>query len=434
MKDLVRSANKVEQCSYCTSIQPSFTLPDLAECVRTAFREHYYVTNNEPDALQWIVIKDRESSIEWEREGKSVVYIIQKEAGVDEQIACDIQDYLDDSSYDDPDEAAFGSEIRYAEIRQHDSPLHSYWRDLEHELKTMTRFFSQNSLNVLNAVFADLSTMASKDGKPVLKKCGPGTDLSELYRARAFQTDERLQKALEEPARLLGSPSSNAATAGRMNAQGVSVFYGATSPKVAVAEVRFPVGSRVAIARFNIQKEVTLLDLTALQFVKVEGSIFDPMHLPRIQQTVFLKTFCKMITTPVMPDLQAFDYLITQATADYLANVYQPPLDGIIFPSTQVADDGINVVLFHKSARATGSSNSKYEVQLYSWDEDGEHPDYRIDDQTPPPMPSIRQIGRDYDWREQVLLLDDKSIIIAHVTGVTFSTEAHHVRCTRKDK
>lgn len=37
-----------------------------------------------------------------------------------------------------------------------------------------------------------------------------------------------------------------------MNARGVSVFYGANDPTAAIAEVRPPVGSQVAVAQFEI--------------------------------------------------------------------------------------------------------------------------------------------------------------------------------------
>ncbi|MCB2401972.1 RES family NAD+ phosphorylase [Rhizobium ruizarguesonis] len=49
---------------------------------------------------------------------------------------------------------------------------------------------------------------------------------------------------------------------------------------------------------------------------------------------------------PVMPDDQEFDYLPTQAVADFLATETVTPLDGIIFPSVQVAGGKQNVVLF----------------------------------------------------------------------------------------
>jgi hypothetical protein len=54
-----------------------------------------------------------------------------------------------------------------------------------------------------------------------------------------------------------------------------------------------------------------------------------------------------MITMPVMPDDEAFEYLVTQVIADYLAST---GLDGLVYPSVQVSG-GKNVALFHKAAR-----------------------------------------------------------------------------------
>ena len=64
-----------------------------------------------------------------------------------------------------------------------------------------------------------------------------------------------------------------AAAAGRMNARGISVFYGANDPLVALSEVRPPVGARVAIARFEIIRPIKLLDLTARARVRTDTAL-----------------------------------------------------------------------------------------------------------------------------------------------------------------
>jgi hypothetical protein len=51
-----------------------------------------------------------------------------------------------------------------------------------------------------------------------------------------------------------------------------------------------------------------------------------------------------------MPDDEAFEYLPTQAIADFLATENEPVLDGVVFPSVQAEGNGLNVVLFHKAA------------------------------------------------------------------------------------
>jgi hypothetical protein len=221
----------------------------------------------------------------------------------------------------------------------------------ESSLKTKARFFSRTAATYLASIFDGIDSLHTCDGRPLVVDAGPETDFHALYRARAFQTDEKLKDALSKPDQKLGSPPALLAAAGRMNAHGISVFYGANDPKAAIAEVRPPVGSRVAVAQFHIIRKLRLLDLTALNDVRVVGSIFDVGLAPRLERAQFLRSLSKRITRPVMPDDEPFDYLATQAIADFLATEPSVPVDGIMFPSVQVAGHVLNVVLFHKSAR-----------------------------------------------------------------------------------
>jgi RES domain len=72
-----------------------------------------------------------------------------------------------------------------------------------------------------------------------------------LYRARVFFQDmAKFEEAMKRPDRDIGPPPPSVAVAGRMNAAGISVFYGATHPGVALAEVQPPVGSKSIDRRF----------------------------------------------------------------------------------------------------------------------------------------------------------------------------------------
>lgn len=169
---------------------------------------------------------------------------------------------------------------------------------------------------------------------------------------------------MKRPDEEIGPPPPSLAVADRMNAAGIAVFYGATDPSVALAEVRPPVGSKVLIGCFEVLQLLRLLDLTALEsaVVSASGSIFDGAHIWRLKRAQFLRGLSQRISKPIMPDDQPRDYLPTQAVADFLATAADPPLDGIIYPSFQVGylrsrgpfarrADKRNVVLFHKSAR-----------------------------------------------------------------------------------
>ena len=178
-------------------------------------------------------------------------------ADMPENAAEDIQVILNEE-HEDFDSAAAGEETEfcsdsyYEEKGASDQAWQQDWREFERSLKTEARFFSRTAAAHLVSVFQGIEEMSATDGRPLVIGAGPGTLLNAIYRARVFQSDERLEAALCEPDRQLGSPPPSLSGAGRMNARGISVFYGTNEPRVAIAEVRPPVGSQVAVARFEI--------------------------------------------------------------------------------------------------------------------------------------------------------------------------------------
>lgn len=228
--------------------------------------------------------------------------------------------------------------------------------------------------------------MHGQDGKPLLVEAGPKTAYQSFYRARVFQSELNLKQALKHPDRTLGPPPSEVATAGRMNAHGISVFYGATDPAVAVAEVRPPVGSSVAVAQFDIIKPIRLLDLSALEKVFPSGSFFDPEYVGIIRRAKFLRSLCQKMVRPVMPNDEPLEYLATQAVADFLATDSTCSVDGILFPSVQVAGDMLNVVLFNKASKIKAVElppGTEIKVDTCSQDDDGWYRDYSVTEYVP---------------------------------------------------
>jgi hypothetical protein len=69
-----------------------------------------------------------------------------------------------------------------------------------------------------------------------------------------------------------------------------------------------------------------------------------------LQKAAFLATLGDQVSKPVMPGDEPFEYLVTQAIADYLANLNKPSIDGMIYRSVQYGKTKRNVVLFHKAA------------------------------------------------------------------------------------
>jgi hypothetical protein len=251
-----------------------------------------------------------------------------------------------------------------------------------------------------------------------------------------FQTPEKLSDALKRPDIEIAAPPSISAASGRMNAHGIAVFYGATDPSIALAEVRPPVGSKVLVGGFKILTPLQLLDIEALRSVYAEGSIFDPDYLRRLKRAKFLRWLSSQITQPVMPVDEPFGYLSTQAMADFLAAHADPPLDGIVYPSVQGSEGKPNVVLFHKAARVERLAipdNIEFSVELSLSTEEADIPHYSVcetvDDETVKEvvMTDPVQPPQDDDKRQPTLKLEMSSLQVHHVLAVHFKTENHSI-------
>ncbi|RVH92134.1 RES domain-containing protein [Sinorhizobium meliloti] len=269
--------------------------------------------------------------------------------------------------------------------------------------------------------------------------------------ARAFQSEGKLRSALLRPDKELGPPPSTFAASGRMNAKGIAVFYGATDPETAVAEVRPPVGCEVAIARFRVVRSLRLLDLTAPARVTAAGSVFDPEYANTLSRMMFLRSLSRRMARPVMPDDQDSDYLPTQAIADFLATDAVMSLDGIIFPSVQVAGGKQNVVLFHKASlveKLVIPPGAETDVETYDMDDDGPYRNYKVvwrlkseektkDGEhgestnffdTPFDPPSAADDDMDFgSGREVTLKITPKDLEVQIVNAVVFDTEDYKV-------
>src|SRR5690606_14138198 len=136
------------------------------------------------------------------------------------------------------EECPFDEDTYYAEKDPDDIELREDWRYFEHSLKTEARYFSAAAEATLETVFARVHDHKSENGAGIVVEAGPGRNLTAIHRARVFHSIETLEESLKNPDKTLGPPPPALATAGRMNARGISVFYGATDPKIALAETR----------------------------------------------------------------------------------------------------------------------------------------------------------------------------------------------------
>ena len=169
------------------------------------------------------------------------------------------------------EENPFEEDAQYEEKGVDDYESTAEWRRFEESLMSEGRYFNRTAEDILRSTFENLVEHRTNDGRSVLVDAGPGTSLTALYRARVFQSDDKLEEALKRPDKEIGSPPAIAAASGRMNAYGISVFYGATDASIALAEVRPPVGAKVVVGRFELLRPLQLLDIEALRSVTLRG-------------------------------------------------------------------------------------------------------------------------------------------------------------------
>ncbi|WJD60673.1 RES domain-containing protein [Pseudomonas kurunegalensis] len=439
------------QCSYCDEADnPRITLEVLAEHVEEAFESHYERTPQEPSAYEYALSRDREIDYFWEREGDPVLEVIAEALSCEQSVAADVLELLSEkyAPYDPSDaydESDFDPDSHYRQKRATGGDWDEMWSRLEHVLKHESRLFNQEALVILNSVFAGLDRARKLSRGLAIVSAGPGKKISALYRAREFRSGQSLQDALENPVERLGPPPGPMAAAGRMNSSGIAVFYGALNVRSALAEVRPVVGSNVVTAKFDIIRPLRLLDLRALERLRCEGSIFDPLYATELGRHDFLRTLSKRLVLPVMPQEQEHEYLITQAVADYLASLQAPALDGIIFPSVQDGV-GVNVALFHKAARVAALDvpfSTAFHVQLAEFDPDSgdEYPSYSIQidlPASPIEEPPLTFPFKNYDWsqvyashREPSLRLDLDTLQVHAIEAVKVKAKTQNVMVTK---
>lgn len=163
-----------------------------------------------------------------------------------------------------------------------------------------------------------------------------------FYRVREREEGDGWELSQEQ----MGPPPADRAAAGRMNPAGISYLYLAFEQQTALAEVleRPPCG--VAIAQFDAQRDLIILDLTSLPPFP---SIFDDSSRDQREGLMFLKRFVVEISKPVRKDgREHVEYVPSQVVSEYFALGFQTngkSLDGIAYPSA-VRPGGKNLVLF----------------------------------------------------------------------------------------
>ena len=266
----------VASCHYCANRSQSITLEELAGLVDDVYRHYFKLGHEEP------VFYEDSDRTWYEMQGGYPTEIVGEIVQCGEQLSSDIVSLLSKKeAYDvihDGLEPMYEDAFRYTAVDLYSMEEEESWKSLTHRIKHDVRFFNESVLSPLNNLLGNLEELRLHNHEQLLRTISPGTEDSSFFRARRAKGRASLEKIRSDPARHLGTPPPDLASAGRMNAAGIPVFYGADSAETCMAELRPPVGSYVATARFEIIRPITVLDLTKLDRAYANYSRFDPAY------------------------------------------------------------------------------------------------------------------------------------------------------------
>ncbi|TCB65874.1 RES family NAD+ phosphorylase [Acinetobacter sp. ANC 4178] len=345
---IITTSSKIKICCCCKMEKKCGQYEDLANELEEVIFEHYSLASS---AERWW------SSDNYSGEGDDLECIIQEILGQEIPEIDEIISYLcekDAWNVRDGDTSFFDNTESYVYRKSYDDYFEEYWSYLVDELKTKRRFFSDSAKKLFQEIFHDVENMYasqthssghgySKNKVPVIRTIAKET---QIFRARRADTYEECITYLQNPDKELSPPPSKFAQQGRMNAKGVSIFYGALHIETCIAEMRPSIGSYLVLGTFSPKRELKILDFKLLESSYPVLSYFQPDFKYQSMHKEFLRKLHKLISLPVINGHED-EYLITQVLAEYLAYVRDNNFDGISFESTQF-DGGANIVLFPK--------------------------------------------------------------------------------------
>lgn len=246
------------------------------------------------------------------------------------------------------------------------------WHNFKETILHRQRFFNPDAKKLLFEIFRRVENQKSKTRKCPIYIIEPSASLELIKRAR-ISTPELVTKIKENAERELSSPPAHLCKSGRLNASGISVFYGAFKDETCIAELRAPVGCTVYCGSFKLVRSICVLDTTVFEDPARRSSIFAPQHEMRYDQWLFMREFMQHISNPVLPDYEHLEYIPTQAVAEFLSSHFFPSvdgikrqIDGIIYSSAQKRGEK-NIAIFERAPQE-GFSKSEGFLEFISYE------------------------------------------------------------------
>jgi hypothetical protein len=349
LSEIIKEEGKNIKCSVChESEHEAVTVHQLGKIIEPVMREHFKLG----DSVKKFGREDEEW---WGQDGDDLSDIVQEVLGQyfdfhDEIVSAVVA--ADPAWPPSGEEPYWDRTSNYVRTRVQTGHYTELWHDTLDELKHGRRFFSPAARQLFEMLFKEIETLHAHEGSKLFPSAPVAYTLpegSQIYRARVCDSSSALKQFLRDPMKEVGPPPPQRASAGRMNAEGISVLYAAEDLETCVAEMRPALGREVALIELRTTRALRILNFPRLERSRsLKGlSYFQADFSDEVERHAFLRRLHRYVSQPIVPGHEA-DYLITQTMAEYLAHVHEPPFDGILFSSVQ-REGGKNIVLFAKS-------------------------------------------------------------------------------------
>lgn len=205
-----------------------------------------------------------------------------------------------------------------------DSDRLDHWAQLRDELRYRNRFFPESDFEhdrleeLLGSLMFDSEVWEES-----------------WYRARIENSGTLY------PPKEMGAPPGELATHGRANPAGIPYLYLGSTATTAVAEVRPHPGEMVCVAEFTVPRGLKVVDLRNPRELVSPFLLGEESIAPMRGDIAFLERLGQELTTPVLPNAVAIDYIPSQYLCEFIKKCGYV---GVVYSSS--VSDGMNLAIF----------------------------------------------------------------------------------------
>ena len=215
------------------------------------------------------------------------------------------------------------------------------WEELRTELRHRNRFFPETDFELkrLEELLTHLMIPIEDQDR-------------DWFRAR-------IQKSSASyPSDQMGAPPEHLANHGRANPAGIPYLYLGSATETAVTEVRPHPGEIVCVAQFQLESGLKVVDLRNPRKLVSPFLLADEDDIALLRGDIeFLEQLGNELTTPVLPNAAAIDYIPSQYLCEFIKKCQH---SGVLYSSS--ISDGVNLALFNP-ALATVGDVTQYQVR-----------------------------------------------------------------------